>query len=285
MGFIRGGLLVIVSVLLFVSILTANLLFTISWSLNYDNVKVELKNVVNDLIVKEELSNPLVDDYGKMQTYCQNYSDYVASYGGSTFIIPCSVVSQGPDAVVDQGISQFIEKIYFANYDCEFFDCFNKNEIPFFIVSAKSQDYFYSKFNYVLMIIGVFSILGFILSEKKSNFFLLISILIVLAALPFAKFDLLFGLFGGTAKSLLLVFFSKSYSVFLGGIILGVSLFLLGWILKLFKVGFKISTIFAKKDQEKPKQETVSKDEIKDLVKKEVSKSKEEKKEASKKKR
>ena len=53
MGVIRGGLLVIVSVLLFVSLLAGNLFLTMSWSLDYDNVKTELVSVVKELVEEE----------------------------------------------------------------------------------------------------------------------------------------------------------------------------------------------------------------------------------------
>ncbi len=266
MGIIRGGALAIISALLFLSIFLGALLLTISWSLNYENVQPKLQTVVAETLDNElGLESSLADKLPIMQASCTGSSDYIVKYEGNDIIIPCNVVAQGQDAVIAHGVNQFIEKIYFTPYDCNLWSCFGKYQIPFFLVSAKSQSYFYSLFNYALIAIGILSILGFLLAEKKSNFFLLIAVLIGVASLPFAKFDLFIGIFGVTVKGLLSVFFSKAYSVFFGMIILAGALFLLGWLLKLFRIGFKLSTIFQKKEE-------TSKEEIKKIVKEEMKK-------------
>jgi len=257
MGIIRGGLLVIVSVFLFIGIFAGILLFTMSWSLNYSNVKDNLGKVVNETL-REELGiiEKISDDYMAMKTYCYSYSNYVVTYGAEIITIPCEDINQSQEVVVNNAIGRFVEQIYFQNYDCEFWTCFREGEIPFFLVSAKAQTYWYDKFNYVLMFVGLLSILGFLLSEKKSNFFLLISALIIIASLPFMKIGLFIGLFGDKAEGLLSVFFSKGYDVFIRGVILGVVLLLVGIILKFFRIGFKIHSIFSKAGQELEKEET-----------------------------
>lgn len=264
MGFIRGGLLVIVSVFLFIAFFAGNLLLTISWSLNYENVKVELNEVItttlqNQVDIDSFVQNDLVD----MQNYCLTYSDYPLSFRGNAISIPCSVVSEGQDAIIPFFASEFIGQIYFDEYECGFWDCFSQDDIPFFLVSAKSQAYFYSKFNLVLMSIAVLAILGFLLAEKKSNFFLLTSVLLAISALPFAKFDVFAGLFGDEVQGIISVFFSKAYSVFLASLILGGILLAIGIILKLFKVGFKIQSIFSRGDK-------VTSEDVKEIVKEEV---------------
>ena len=267
MGIIRGGLLAIVSVLLFFAIIFGNLLLTISWSLNYENVQEELAQVVKESSSEEiGLDAELSGDFLVMQDYCESYSDYVVTYEGETIVIPCVVVAQGQGEVVDYGVNNFIERVYFAQYDCDFWDCFEQNELPFFLVSAKAQDYWYSNFNYALLVIGVFSILGFLLVEKKSNFFIILSALIVLASLPFAKLEWFSGLFGGQAEGLLSVFFSKAYSVFIMGILLGGILLIVGFALKFFKLGFKVSSIFGKAAKEEELKE--AKEEIKEMKEK-----------------
>lgn len=269
MGVIRGGLLVIVSVLLFVSLFAGFLLLTMSWSLNYENVKVNLKEAIGGTVGEAvNIRNALVDNYPEMVLYCETYSDYVVSFEGQTITIPCSVIMVGEDQVFDSGVDYLVETIYFTQYDCSFWDCFSEDEVPFFLVSAKAQQYWYTNFNYVLLVIGILAILGFLLSEKKSNFFLLVSVLVILAALPFAKFNWFIGMFGDEAQGLLSVFFSKAYTVFISGLILGGILLVIGVILKFFKVGFKIQSIFAKgeeaskevvKEEKKPDKKVVKK--------------------------
>ncbi|MFH1327021.1 MAG: hypothetical protein ABIH59_02750 [archaeon] len=267
MGIIRGGLLTIVSVLLFFSIFAGALLFTISWSLNYENVQSELGPIVKDLVREEVgVERAVVDNFLDMQTYCVNHSDYVLSHEGETIVIPCFVVFQGQEAVINHSIGDFVYRIYFNQYECGFWNCLTEQEVPFFLVSSKAQQYWYSKFNYALIIIAVLSVLGFLLAEKKSNFFILISFLIILAALPFTKVEWFATLFGDIAEGILSVFLSKSYAVFLRLAALGVVLLVIGVVLKFFRIGFKIQSIFAK--------DKVSKEEVKDIVKKEVSKDK-----------
>jgi hypothetical protein len=256
MGIIRGGLLVIVSVLLFVSLFAGLILLTMSWSLNYSNVKVELGGVLKDNLKDKIGVVELVgDDYVKMQEYCKLYSDYAITYENMTITIPCSVILEGQDAIVNKGIDEFVEKIYFEQYDCSFWKCFETQKVPFFLVSSKAQAYWYSKFNYVLMLIALLSICGFLLAEKKSNFFLITSILVVIAVIPFAKMDWLISLTGKTAEGLLSVFFSKSYSVFIRGLFIGIILLLIGILLKFFNIGFKIQSIFSKFGKSKDEKE------------------------------
>lgn len=280
MGIIRGGALAVVSVFLLIGVFASMLFLTMAWSLNYSNVKVELGGVIKDsLNDKLGLEQVVSDNFVEMQSYCNNYDDYALNFQGRTIVIPCNVISQDVPAVVNRSVDSYIEKIYFQQYNCEFWSCFKEEAIPFFLVSVKAQAYWYSLFNYALMVVAVLSILGFLLAEKKSNFFVLVSVLIVLCAIPFAKMDWIIGLTGKTASGLLGVFFSKGYSVFIRGIIVGAFLLLAGFIMKLFKVGFKISTIFVKSKEEKLEEKITELKKDKKEVSREVkSESKEDKK-------
>ncbi len=266
MGIIRGGLLAIISVLLFISILAGNLLLTISWSLNYNNVQEKLTPVIKD-VLRDEIgaTDVLKEKFPQMQTYCVNNPEYIFTYRERVITIPCSVVGEGEEKVIDYGIGKFIEDIYYHNYECNFWDCFKTEGLPLFLVSSKAQVYWYTRFNYILMAIGILSALGFIFAQRKSNFFILLSFLIILASLPLAKFDFITSLIGEPAESLLNVFFSRSYDVFFRVALIGAAFLALGLILKFFRIGFKISTIFAKK-------EGVSKEEVKKIIKEEKTK-------------
>lgn len=269
MGVIRGAALSVIGGLLLITFVISMLLLTMSWSLNYSNVKTELGNTIKEnLRDKFDLESFISERYPQMQTYCQNYDNYVLEFQGRTINIPCSVITANQSSVLDSGIDSYVERVYFQQYDCEFWDCFTKEPIPFFLVSAKAQKYWYSLFNYSLLVIAILSVFGFLLAQKKSNFFILVSILLIFASIPFAKLEWLIGLTGKIAEGLLSVFFSKGYDVFIRGIIIGAILLAIGLILKLFRVGFKISTIFVKSEEEKPKEEK-PKEKVKEEQKKE----------------
>ena len=51
MGFIRGGLFVIVSVLFFISLLVMNSIMVVSFSLDYNNIKADLIPVVKETLI------------------------------------------------------------------------------------------------------------------------------------------------------------------------------------------------------------------------------------------
>jgi hypothetical protein len=283
MTVIRGGLLVITSIMLFLALLIANVFLVISLSLTYDNVNKEAIPAIKDAFSDQiRVVRAVNNEYPIMQQYCQNYPNYVLDYEKVKVVVPCTVILQGQDSVVNFSVSEFIDEVYFTNYDCSFFQCFKQYKPPFFIVSKMTQDDFYSRFNLMLIAIGILCVIGFILSEKKSNFFLLISMLIVLSVLPFWKLEWLIVTFGANIQPLLLIFFSKSFFVFKTLAIVGASLFVIGLILKLFTVGFNLSTIFSKSPEqekkekkEKEKQERKEKRELeKNKAKKKLSKKK-----------
>ena len=252
MGALRGGLLILVSIALFFSLFVAGLFLTISLSLDYDNVREELIPVLKDSSKSPvKISDTISKDYTVMEEYCGSYSNYVVNYEGERVVIPCSVISQGKEAVIDYGIDQFVQEVYFGNYDCSFVGCFAEYEIPFFVVSKKMQGDFLTNFGLFLIVIAILSILGFLASEKKSNFFILLSMLLVLSALPFLKFDWFINLAGGSLQGLLSVFFNKSFLVFKSVAILGAVLLFIGLVSKFFRIGFDVSTIFSKRKPEK----------------------------------
>lgn len=265
MGVIRGGFLVIVGVLLFVSLFATYILLTMSWSLNYSNVQEKLGDVIRGGLDEELGVKGLIEeDYLVMKEYCNIYADYVFNYEDTTITIPCGVILQGQEEVIEYGINAFVGGVYYKSYDCSFWDCFSGKEIPFFLVSSKAQSYWYSNFNYALIIVGVLCILGFLLAKKKGNFFILLSALVILAAIPFSKLDWLISLLGDTAEGLLSVFFSKGFAVFIRAVIIGAILLVIGIIFKLFRIGFKIQSIFSKKE------------EVKEIAREEIGKSKQE---------
>jgi len=283
MGFIKGGLLVIVSVLFFISLLLMNSLLVVSLSLDYDNIKTELVPVVKDTL-KENINVSSIIEFEKyplMQQYCENLSEtgeYVFNIEGYTFVVQCSSLSNGAEAVVDSAIDNFVYEQYYKEYDCKFMDCFKEEKIPIFLVSEHSQNYFYGKFYYLLLSSLVLLALMFLLIEKKTNLPLIAGPLIILSSLLFAKLEsLLLWIIEKLASSpinvgdsfkFLNLIFVQSSKVFLIMLIIGIVVLAFGIILKFFAIGFKINEFFLKFSKKEGKKESEKLDKIKSKVQK-----------------
>ena len=268
MGFIRGGLFVIISVLFFISLLLVNSLFTISSSLKYENIQSELVPVVKNVLEEEIGLSQIIDDkLPEIQIYCKNNSEFVFKEGEETISISCGAIQNGSDAIVDEAVNNFVESVYYDEYDCDFLDCFEEeNGKPFFLVSEKTRSYFSGKFYYALFLSLILLVAMFFLIESKTNLPFIVGGLLVIASLPFLKLESLISSF---ADKVFLQFFSflftEAHFVFLVSLILGLICLVLGIVLKFFVVGFKISNLFSKK-------ENVSEKEVKKIFKEEVSK-------------
>lgn len=266
MGIIRGILFVLVVCAFFVSVFVAGFTLTLSTSLRYDNVKTELSQTIKNFADEQiNLSDKFEEVYPMMDVYCESYSEYVFSYGEYTFVVPCDVILEGYDAVLDYGVDYVMKEIYDKEYDCDFFDCFKKDELPLFLISEKSRSFWHSKFYFMLTASVFLAGLMFLLVEKKTNMPIIAGILIIIASLPFMKLDKIIVDFltsiGGEAASFLGVFFTTSFSVFIKMLFLGIFVLFAGIIFKIFGIGFKISSFFSKfskggKEPEKPKKET-----------------------------
>jgi len=249
MGFIRGGLLVIASVLFFISLLIGGLLWTISLSLEYKTVKSELSSVVTEIIENEtNIQGVIKDKMPEIETYCENNSEFVFSEEGYTIDIPCEKASEGSSAVLEEGISDIVEDIYYDEYDCSFIRCFKESGgKPFFLVSKIAHDYFQNRLYLMLTFALIFLIAMFFLIERKTNFPFLTGSLIVLASFLFIKLNWVSSFSPtGIILQIISIFLTQSSGVFWRFFITGVLIITLGIFLKFFGWGFKISNIFQK---------------------------------------
>ena len=252
MGVIRGILLVIVSVLLFVVLLAGNVLWTLDKSLDYEVIKPEIISVVKEAIEGEINVNEIIgEEFGKMESYCLNNSEYVFSdyESGRVFELPCGVVAQGSDAVVDYAIEDFVEEIYSGQAEEARFDF------------AKLNESVHSYFYIALVVALVLFVLIFFLVEAKSNSFIIVGSLLSISALPFVKIEGFLSWIPFEFAELFAVFFSKAYTVFLTSLITGLIILAIGIIMKFFGVGFKIFDFFNKFNNQK-KVKTVVKEKV-----------------------
>jgi len=247
MGFIRGGLLIVVSVLLFVVFLAGNVLWTLDKSLDYEKIKPELVSAVKEAIESEiNVSEVVSEEFEKMEAYCLDNSEYVFSHedSGRVFEVGCEVVAQGPDVVVDYAIEDFVEEIYEGKSEEAKFD--------FAGLKDKINSYFY----YALFAAIALFVLIFFLAEAKSNAFILGGSLLIVSALPFAKIDSFFSFVPFDFVEYFGIFFSQAYSVFLTSLITGLVVLGVGISMKFFGVGFKLFD-FMNKMKSKGKTKTV----------------------------
>src|SRR3989344_9484351 len=151
MGLIRGGLFVIASVLLFIALLVGNLFLTLNKSLEYENIQEKLPSLIRSYAEEQfRLTATINREFPTINAYCQNNSEYVFNEYGRTFIVPCGIVSQGPELIVENEINRFVEETYYKDYNCNFWNCFKETEIPFFLVSEKAKNYWNEKFYFTL---------------------------------------------------------------------------------------------------------------------------------------
>ncbi len=278
MGIIRGFFLVIVSTLFLISLLAGNIFLMLSLSLTYDNVKTEfISSMKNASIEGINVEGVIESNYHVMQEFCQNASAYsfVEDELGEGFTIPCEIISQGPTAIVDYGFDSILEEVYYDNYDCGFLDCFEKTGSPLFLISEKAHDYWNNKFYLSLIASVVFLVLMFFLVKHKTNMPFVVGGLLVVSSLPFMKLGgLLSFLEDKFILEYLAVFFTESRTVFLLMLFLGITVLVAGILLKIFKVGFKISNIFKKKNVSEGNKNILKEKIIPEIKKKKNKKSK-----------
>ena len=190
-------------------------------------------------------------------------------------LILCSELSQGVEKVIDSAIKKIVKEKYYQDYDCEFLECFKSESLPFFIISQKAYNYWKNKFNLFFILSSAFFIVMFFLSEKKSNSLIIAGSLLILGSvllktlswflLKLVLSSVNLGLFISSLESFKFLIASLGF-VFIGMLILGI-------ILILFGVVFKIWIFF--KEREKPN----TKEEIEKIVEEKIDENKKSKKE------
>jgi hypothetical protein len=235
MGFIRGGLLVIASVLLFILFLANNAFFSLSSSLSYENVQAEINSVVVGVISENtDFSEIIEEKEPEMKTHCENNGEFVFTQEGYTINIPCAIANSGADVIINEAISDIVEDIYYDDYGCDFIDCFKKDfSKPFFLVSETARNFWKSKFYLTLLFSVLLVALIFFLIENKTTLPVLVGGLLIISSLPFLKINLLSSFFG-------------EYLIIFGAVLI-----CLGIALKIFRAGSKMSEFFQKMKKKK----------------------------------
>lgn len=285
MGFFRGAGVVIVSVLFFVSILTAGIFWTLSLSLNYDNVNTRVSSVSSSIVGEKLNSAELNKTFSSMKNYCKTNPtfSYVFKEGNYSYNLSCKNLPNSTSELVSQTTSYFVSDFYYKTYSCEFWSCFKEQGVPFFLVSKYSQNYWHKLFVKLILFSILLFVLLFFLTKRKANAFILSGALLVIASLPVLKLKTLgtnivekmfspigeavsWGASKDTITNIVGVFFSESSRVFLTYFVIGIILLIAGIVFSFMSFGFKI---FEKVDKIEKENETEElKEKVKQLEKK-----------------
>ena len=248
MGFIKGGLLYFLSVILLITLLSGNLFLTLGLSLDNDNVKTEIigsvaDNVVGNTNMANEFSESIEDGFPILEERCKTQEE-VTLEGEVEVTIPCDIVAEGPDAVADEAAGQILEEAVD--------EAINENtsgfEISKFFFEDDSKNFWMNLF-YLSLAISLIAIGAmFFLLDEKFSIFITLGLLLVVASLPFGALAYMASNFSTSLLSPIFVLLSESYTVFLISIISGGVLFSLGVCLRVFEIGTKVSNFIKKKD-------------------------------------
>jgi len=270
MGLIRGGLFALVTIAFLLALLSFAILMTVSESLEYNQVQDNLgKFLIGEINGSLNLTGVFDESKPYLDEYCKNNTDFFLSPSQS--IIPidekfpvsinlsCGSISSGEEMMLGEIINESFEQLYTEEYECELADCLDDEREAFYFFSEGFKEYVEGKYYSFLIAILVIFILMFLLSETKSNSFIVAGFLAVLISLPFMKFTYLFSFVDGYMRLIFDIFFSKSYFTFIRLFIAGFVLIAFGFALKFTNLGTKLSDWLdrSKKqdDQEKQKEE------------------------------
>jgi hypothetical protein len=209
MGLIRGGLLFVVGILFLGALIAGGVFYTVQSSLDEDILKADFVSVAGESLEENyNLSSEIEDNLDEMELYCMNNTVFAFNHSEleKTLVIPCGVVAQGTDAIVDYGLNSLVDEVY--------------SEQPFL-----AKDYWTSKFYYSL--VGILILFGVIwlLVERKVSSLVVAGALFVLASLPFLALDSIASFF--VAEGVFQVFGSLllgAHSVFTFMLVLGLIL-------------------------------------------------------------
>jgi len=248
MGFIRGGLVFFLGALLIISLLIGNLFLTFNLSITPENIKEKISSEAYNIVEElggEEIEKTIDENVYLIEEYCLNNSDFVFNHEGYIIDIPCDVAKEGKDAIIEEGISDIVDSVYYQEYSCEsFWNCAFNSENPTYLFSEESKQYWKNIFYYILIFSLILVTAMFFLTETKSGFFIVIGTLLVISSLPYIALGKIFVFLGNSFLQLIPILLSGAYTVFLITFILGLALVGVGIAMKFSSLGGYIAEKF-----------------------------------------
>ena len=259
-----------------------------SLSLQPEVVQPKLEETLKDIDARGFSIRQIIENnYDIMLNDCVNETVYSFSDDefGVGIEIPCSVVAQGVEPVLDYSVNAYVEEQYSKEIDCNFFDCFGKTKSPMFLMSKKAQNYWQAKF-YLFLVISLILFGGVMFfTSNKNNSFIVLGVLMIVSAIPLLKievflspiFNFILGFINlsndvsfNLIPQISSIFFSKASTVFWIVFITGIVFLVLGFTFRLLSFSFKMSRVFGlgQSDSKEEKDVKEKADEIKNRIEK-----------------
>ena len=267
MGLIRGGLIFILGIVLLVSLIAGNIFLTLSLSSNPENLKEELTSETGKLIESaaenvlgigvEEVIDKILP---KLESHCENNTEYIFSEQGYTINIPCETIQKGKDAIIEEGINDIVDEIYKKEYECDsIWECISdpnlKNSL--YLISEDAKQEWKSKFNFTLFVSILLIAIMFFLVTQKIDLPIIVGFLIVLSSLPILGINKIISFLDFPFLKIIPLLFSESGFVFSMVFIIGIAFMTLGILTKFFNFGYffleKINSLRSKKVKKESK--------------------------------
>lgn len=245
MGFLKGAANVILSVLLFLSLLAGGVCLTLGMSLKYENVQPLAINISSSVISQDiSLNDSVIESINNSY-----YKDYNCTF------IKCIEEGEITSLISEKARNYWISKFYM----------FLVISIAFIVLLFLLTDTISSW----LFLVGSLLVIDSLIISKINIFGGWI------AKILLTSIEEIFS--GDTSQTIISqivnLFFVESRTVFYLMLGIGIALLVLGFIFYLFKIGFKINSFIEKikgehkEDVENLKEESISKKEVKDIVK------------------
>lgn len=195
----------------------------------------------NELI----LAGLLTSGHDLMVQYCEENEEfkYKDNFTNMDFNFSCSIVDSDK-SLFSVVIDSLVDEAYYADYNCDFWNCLEETGSPFFLVSEKARDYWSAKFNYMLAVSLLVFVLMFLFSEKKSTPFFIFGGVLIISSLPLLRIEsVLLMIINPVIKtysflnsfepamllSVVKIFFIESGSVFVKHLLIGIFLIICGF--------------------------------------------------------
>lgn len=246
---IRGLFVVLFSVLILLSMTVAGISWDLSSSLNYNQVQKQAVNLFPLIDQQLNLTQVLDSNLPAIKQYCVSHSDFVFSYSGYVFDISCADVNS-ESALINSTIKTFIASMYYKQYGCSYWSCFDSYSTPTFLISQESENYWSQIFYVSLAASALLAAVLLLFVRKKRSLPLLVGGLMILSSLPvFGIGKIISSVSNKTVSGIISLLFSQSSTIFFRMIIAGGIILFIGLVIELFYAGFKIYDMFSKDEK------------------------------------
>lgn len=244
MGFIRGTLFIIVSILLFFSLIGTGIFYMVNLSLEPEIVQSHLVNSTNKAVREIGVYDNFVESFEMIQSECDKIGFYEFNIDYEILNVDCENLSSDVDEAYYNNLGNFVMNSYYNDYNCSIWDCLKETGSPSFLISKKTKDYAYGKFYFFLLVSLALIGAMFFLVEKKSSFPIIVGGFLSVVSFIFLKIDSFVPTFEDKlVLSFVSIFLTRAYGVFAKFIFFGILFILIGLIWKFAIFGFKVKKV------------------------------------------